>query len=197
MTTPYRGWGQYQLNAVSCTSRSFCVAAGFLDKFTLADEWNGSSWSTMTTTQPGVPGAGEGLNGISCTTSAFCIATGNFAGAPAGQDLAQIWNGSTWSTSTTTDPGGTENGNVLNSVSCTSRNFCVAAGTSLYGTPANQTLAEIWNGSAWSTSAATDPGGGNENGIADVSCPSRNFCVAVGSYSNGTALQTLVELGQR
>jgi hypothetical protein len=90
-----------------------------------AEEWNGSSWSTMTTADIG---GDENFNRVSCPSPSFCVAVGNTAGtSPQQQTLAEAWNGSTWSTTTTTNLG---NNDALDGVSCLSSAFCMAVGYS-------------------------------------------------------------------
>ena len=93
------------------------------------------TWSTSASTDPGGAANDNSLGGVSCTNRNFCVAVGAYFNGTAGQTLAEIWNGSTWSTSTTTDPGGAANDNELGGVSCTNRNFCVAVGAYFDGAP--------------------------------------------------------------
>jgi len=110
---------------------------------TLAEQWNGTSWSRLTTVSPGA------LYGVSCPSTSFCVAVGNNGGTT----LAEQWNGASWSTMTTTNPGAGR----LHAVSCASITFCVAVG--YYYNPSSntdQTLAEQWDGASWSTMTTTD-----------------------------------------
>src|SRR5256885_15905974 len=63
-------------------------------------------------------------------------------------------------------------GGHLNDVSCVSATFCVAVGTmSYFGLPGptDQSLVEMWNGSAWRASPAPVVGGGGDV-LNAVSC---------------------------
>jgi len=181
-----------QLSGVSCTSVSFCVAVGEysglpgngnnLSDQSLAEQWNGSSWSTMTTTNPTTD---DGLTGVSCTSPSFCVAVGSSQNGT----VAEQWNGSSWSTMTTI-PG---DANILNGVSCSSATFCVAVGYSSTGDPEDlKTLAEQWNGSSWTTMTTTNPS--TADTLYGVSCKSTSFCVAGGYYYDSGADLTLAEL---
>jgi hypothetical protein len=86
------------LSAVSCTSARACTAVGYYydsagDILTLAEAWNGTSWSTETTPNPaGV--AGSGLLPLSCTSARACTAAGTYnnrSGVPV--TLAERWSG--------------------------------------------------------------------------------------------------------
>jgi hypothetical protein len=60
---------------------------------------------------------------------------------------------------------------------------------------ASQTLAEHWNGQAWTTASSSNPGGSsNDTTFAAVAIKSPTDAWAVGSYQNGSADQTLIEL---
>ena len=79
------------LNNLSCPSSTFCVGVGSYDGFyqphdrdmdgTLAEEWNGSSWSMFETPNPAMPGFNEGyessFSGVSCTSSTSALQSAN------------------------------------------------------------------------------------------------------------------------
>src|ERR1700733_3307233 len=64
---------------------------------------------------------------------------------------------------------------TLNSVTCTNPTSCIAVGT--YGT-SGDTLAENWNGTAWTVESTPNPAGGSSNTLAGVSCGTPDACVA-------------------
>jgi hypothetical protein len=67
-------------------------------------------------------------------------------------------------------------------VSCPATNLCVAVGGS---------LAEQWNGTAWTIQTTATPSGGV---LAGVSCAAATACTAVGSYVNASGVRvTLAE----
>lgn len=80
MDTPSsNGFVNSPVNGVSCPTTQFCVAAGsYLNNAsvfqTVANEWNGSTWSAMTPTNPSP--YGDILNGVSCALTAVCAAAG-------------------------------------------------------------------------------------------------------------------------
>ena len=142
------------LNAASCVSPSACIAVGNTSNsrvasLTLAQRWNGHTWSI----QP-IPSPADGGNliGVSCPSRSSCLAVGGhgnpFTG-PALGTLAEQWNGTTWSIQPTPNPPG--GGWFLTAVSCTSPSACTAVGGRLVppGKPTG-TLAERWNGHTWS-----------------------------------------------
>ena len=74
----------------------------------------------------------------------------------------------------------------LFSVSAASASDVWAVGTTVATNGARATLAEHWNGKAWSVTATPDPGNGNQfNGVADIS-PSNAWAVGVQGTASGT-----------
>jgi hypothetical protein len=58
------------------------------------------------------------------------------------------------------------------------------------------TLAEHWNGRAWTVEQTPDVATGSDSTLSGVRCPAKNTCVAVGSYfdTSRDAYQTLAEV---
>jgi hypothetical protein len=69
-------------------------------------------------------------------------------------NVAESWNGTTWSLLRTPSPGSTNNG--LGGVSCTSSSSCMAVGAAI-GIGNQFTLAESWNGTAWTVVKTPHP----------------------------------------
>jgi hypothetical protein len=61
-----------------------------------------------------------------------------------------------------------------------------------YGT-SGDTLAERWNGTAWTVESTPNPAGGSNDALAGVSCGAPGACVAVGGYYNGHGNTVLAE----
>jgi hypothetical protein len=199
------------LNDVSCTATNNCMAVGtFLGRiqgtsgyqnFTLAETWNGSTWTVVPSPSPRLPGGGAELNSVSCTSSTSCMAVGETlvfhepGGYLVPHPLAESWNGTTWQVAPT--PALAHSGAGLNGISCTSPSSCLAVGNE--GFPKNPnlfTLAEQWNGTAWKfvpTPPPPTPGGIT---LSTVSCAGAGACMAAGyfGYNNGTGTSlTLAE----
>jgi hypothetical protein len=129
-----------------------------------------------------VPGATQSsLSDVSCTSATACIAVGNYTNS-AGTvlTLAEDWNGTKWQVQTTLNPTGAQS-SVLDGVSCTSASTCTAVG---YYTSGGQvlTLAERWDGTAWTIQQTGNPGIGSHY-LYSVSCTTSTACTAVGAYS--------------
>ncbi|MFZ0665127.1 MAG: hypothetical protein WAM97_05185 [Acidimicrobiales bacterium] len=178
------------LSGVSCTNSTFCMAVGhhsdggFVDS--LAEVWNGTSWSITPT--PDVTDD-TFLDGVSCTSTTNCVVAGYTANPHDTQTVIEAWNGATWSVDSSTDPA---NDSYLDAVSCANPANCQAVGYYSSSSDVLETLVESWNGKAWTTSSSPSPGT-SANALLGVSCSSSTSCVAVGYYSNGSTDQSLVE----
>lgn len=165
------------LNAVTCVSTSDCWAVGQgnmgpggpnNNAHALAEHWNGTAWSIVTT-----PSAGLNLNGVSCVSSADCWAVGNGSGSM----LADHWNGSTWSSVAT--PG---SGALIYGISCAGTSDCWVVGQGSNGM-AVQTFAEHWNGTAWSIVSLPNTSPSLNNELFGVTCVNTSDCWAVGGQT--------------
>jgi hypothetical protein len=172
----------------------FCVNK----PLTLAEGWNGSSWSLQYTPAPAA-GSLQGksiLTGVSCISSTTCTAAGYYIGPVQGATLAENWNGDHWY-----EPeGALGEPNMpliygwtgLYGVSCTAA-ACTAVGrgggvglVERSPGPQPQALGTIWSIQP-SPSLASSV-------LSAVSCPSTSSCIAVGSYVNASGVQvTLAE----
>ncbi|MGH2871490.1 MAG: invasin domain 3-containing protein, partial [Solirubrobacteraceae bacterium] len=122
-----RGGPNGVLSDVSCVQGG-CIAVGHADgtyplESTLAERFDGSSWSTMITPSPNAQG--DGLSGVSCAAADDCTAVGDGNGT-----LVEHWDGSDWSVEPSPSPnhGGSEIPQ-LTAVSCTEAAACVALGS--------------------------------------------------------------------
>jgi hypothetical protein len=176
------------LFGVSCPSKKACMAVGDVAGragagLTLAEHWNGVSWSIQRTPNPAsTSGVLGGLEDVSCTSETSCTATGS-VGALA---LAEFWNGLMWSVQPTPGPG---LGGDLQGVSCASIMSCTAVGWSIDGTA----LAEGWDGLGWSAQQTPRPAGGSDSALVNVSCATATACIAVGSTHRAGTEVTLAE----
>ncbi len=183
------------LYGVSCTSATACTAVGSYTQnaytkrptyLTLAERWDGSAWTIQSTPNPsGTATTSDLLSSVSCSSATACTAVGSandLSSYPQTyMTLAEHWDGSTWTIQPTpAEPAGTQPD--LSSVSCTSATACTAVG--FYWNGSTQvTLAERWDGTAWTIQPTPNPPG-TDPGLAAVSCTSATACTAVGSYGN-------------
>jgi hypothetical protein len=174
-----------ELDGVSCTSSTNCVAvgsygsAGWPTNRTLVESWNGSVWSVIVSPSPG--STENWLSSVSCTSSTNCVAVGNYGDSSSTHTLVESWNGSVWSVISSPSPGSLHNG--LSSVSCTSSTNCVAVGNYGDSSASAHTLVESWNGSVWSVISSPSPGS-SYSSLDAVSCTSSMNCTAVGSNND-------------
>jgi hypothetical protein len=199
-TTPNPSGAVYSgLEAVSCSSATACTAVGISENsyfagVTLAEVWNGSSWTVQTTPNP--KGATDsGLEAVSCSSATACTAVGiykNSSGTP--ETLAEVWNGTSWTLQATPNPSGAI-ASSLYGVSCSSATACAAVGTYINSSNTEVTLAEVWNGISWTLQATPNPPGAIYSYLEAVSCRSATACTAVGFYDNSSGTEvTLAEV---
>jgi hypothetical protein len=94
-----------EFNSVSCTSATNCMAVGDAgdsagtSDATLAELWNGSTWTVEATVDPATFST---LTSVSCTSASHCVAVGADSASATGSihTLVEVWNGSTWTQQT-------------------------------------------------------------------------------------------------
>ena len=171
-TTVNSGTRSDGLSGVSCTAASACTAVGFADgQGPLAEGWNGSTWSQQPTPRA-LP-----LNSVSCSAASACVAVGDGGLHPE----AGTWNGSTWTLRSLPAPTGTQ-GTFLNGVSCAGPSQCTAVGFYFAGSNGGfeATVAEAWNGTAWTIQPTPKEPFGQIGALYGVSCTAGSACTAVG-----------------
>jgi hypothetical protein len=149
-------------------------------------------------TCPGTAGrpvkVGAGANvftGVAMVSRCEAWGVGSFSNRDAAQTLVEHWNGAHWKHVKSPNPGGPARADSLAGVAATSRSDAWTVGAYFNGT-AGQTLVEHWSGSRWRVVASPNPGGPHRDALSGVSARSATDAWAVGSFSNGSALQTLV-----
>jgi hypothetical protein len=186
------------LRRVSCPRRPTCTAVGSSVSLhpsqqppsPLVERWFGrvNAWGLQVAPKPeGATGAGFG--GVSCPNERVCFAVGGFDRSPLSSlTLAERRAGSRWSVMPTPNPGPfpTSIGPLFNaglgSVSCAGRRACHAVGFGQGSTGDFLVFGERFDGASWQLeSIPVGSGGGGPSVLAEISCPSRIFCMAVGS----------------
>lgn len=162
-TTPLpAGATEGLFNGVSCHTAGSCTAVGWYvtsgttpTEETLAERWNGVSWTVATTPNPSGSTFNE-FTSVSCPTSTNCTAVGDSGPGPL---LAEAWNaGAGWHIHPVHTPK-TNYGydSSLADVSCTSGTACMAVGHYTSTQYCGLTLAELWNGSTWTVNPTLSP----------------------------------------
>lgn len=184
------------LNAVSCTSPGSCVSVGSVNgtsmtTLTLAEAWDGMTWSVQTTANPVVTQVAlqVSLDAVSCASQTACTAIG---GGPHDDPLlVERWDGANWTVQSTPT---TSDATTLDAISCPTPTACTAVGGQ--SADGGQPFVEHWDGTVWAIQLA-QPIGGFGGSLQAVSCTSDNACTAVGAVLenvNGLAVdQALVE----
>ena len=182
-TTPPGGEKTSQLNALSCTTSSWCMAVGGYtnassDFVSLAEVFNGTTWSVVPSPNPG-PGTSGEFNGVSCAGGGFCAAVGQWYNGSVFQAQLATWNGTSWTNVTAPEatPGSQ---NFFDGVSCTSATSCGIVGS--VGTTGATPVAVTWDGSTWSLVPAPVPPGATATGAVAITCITNWQCVSVGSF---------------
>jgi hypothetical protein len=176
---------------VSCVSTTSCTAVGLYDtsgnrphELPVTEHWNGANWTVQHVPLPAGVTAGS-LSAVSCRSATACIAVGSIAtpNQPSNtQPIAEQWNGTSWTVRATPTPAGAYNPG-FSDVSCTSHSQCTAVGGYLAKGTIESTLAERWDGTAWTIQSGIAPPG---TGLTNVSCTSSVSCTAVGIAGAGT-----------
>jgi hypothetical protein len=180
---------------VTCTSLTYCLAAGFYrdsggTQFPLADSWNGKTWAPVQL--PGPAGGASGAHGVSCLSARSCVVVGAYTGSGGfGNALADIWNGRTWKQTRPPAPRGAFISS-LSAVSCTSATFCVADGL-YFNKAGGGVLIDWWNGKTWSRMQGLAPKGTTDSYLNAVSCVSAKACFAVGAAATAKGLRSVAE----
>lgn len=191
------GGANLKLEDVSCSSASSeypgfspCTVVGSYTTeaggtLPLVERWDGSKWSLQSAQ---LPSQREGkltiLHSVSCVSSSSCVAVGANKPNTAEENLAEHWNGTSWSIASAPKPAGASH-SELRAVSCDSASACMATGRSKESASgAWSPFAERWSSSSWSTLAMQVPSGADETNLGNISCSSPTSCVAVGGHTS-------------
>jgi hypothetical protein len=171
---------------VSCTGPDYCMAVGSYTtdphgevNVPLVETWDGAAWKIKPVP---VPGPDAALDAVACVRGQGCMAVGNYQDAHGtGHNLAMLWNGHRWRVFAL--PGGFGYGsgpiNGLSgatAISCPRLSACMAVGGFLDPRTGQHSIALAWAGGSWRLTRLA----GRGPALADVFCPSRDSCLAVG-----------------
>lgn len=173
---------------VSCPSPNSCIAVGGYIKGgvnaqeqPLAEQWNGMSWSVLTTPNPHAEN-GSSFNSIDCVGVGECEVVGDYAFADVDQSIiAYSFDGGVWASQKPVNPGG-QDINSDNSVSCVTAAACTAVGS--WTNNGALGLAQYWDGTSWNRQTLPHPPKSVTNQLSGVSCVAAIACTAVGESGN-------------
>jgi hypothetical protein len=153
---------------------------------TLAEHWNGKTWSITPTPVPPKSIDSE-LNGVACAPTGPCLAVGdqNFLANGDTTDFAERWDGTRWTEIPAAEPANSTS--LLLGVSCRIASDCTATG---WWNPINTSdsfpLVNHWDGTRWTVVPSPHPASLNDSVLSGVSCPAAGNCVAVGDFFTQT-----------
>jgi hypothetical protein len=179
-----------ELEGVGCASSTLCFVAGTDFSPTVPapheESFNGTSFSNSTSAVPASSTFSE-LDGTACPSTTSCFSVGSYTTSTATQPLIEHWTGTSWGIQSMTLPSGTVNAS-LSDVSCTSTTACTAVGQYTTSTRTSA-LIERYNGTAWTFQTEFIPSGASPLQLDGVSCTTSTACVAVGNYTDASAVQ--------
>jgi hypothetical protein len=152
-----------------------------------------STCVSWTGTQPVNPGSGgDTLSAVAVHTPCDAWAVGFEQEGEFTQTLAEHWNGLTWATAPSSNPGGSSKDNQFIGVAEKSPSDAWAVGLYQNGT-IDQTLIELLSGGTWEQVSSPDPGGSTNDAFLDgVAITSATNAWAVGAYTAGTQTRSLI-----
>jgi hypothetical protein len=196
-TAPLAGVTGAELNGVSCSTATACVAVGQFftsggGQGTLAELYNGKTWTLDKT--PGLPGSS--FLAVSCladTSPYLCTAVGQVSSGRRAIPLVELLNNDAgnWQRVTVPTVSSATISN-LDGVSCPQPRSCVAVGLEIPSDGASKAIAEVEDLGHWKLTAT--PATPQRNaGLNGVSCPETiGSCRAVG-YDGEASSRTLAE----
>ena len=185
------GFNDTELAGVSCTGPAWCMAVGFATNTstsvneTLAEQWDGATWSSSSSAS--APGTGaEALLAVSCTGPSNCMAVG--ASSPNGQPFALPH----------TDPSGSGSGSGTTPLGFGVPGLQTSGSVNAHDVPHSppldiEVLAEQWNGTSWTVSPAAAPAGATDPEFDGVSCAGIGFCMATGFANLSSSISSFSE----
>ena len=182
---------------VACPAVGSCAAVGNYEDAQgyvqpLTEVQSGGAWKAATAPLTGLDPAAAAdpeakLTALACPATGTCVAIGSYQDSTRGaHGLIETLSGGVWTAQTEPLPAGISSDSVQ-SISCPSATWCVAAGT--YGSTSSGSsgdlIATLANGT-WTASPIPDSNlpvaTGSTPELQSISCSSVGACVAVGSF---------------
>jgi hypothetical protein len=145
------------LAGVTCLSPSDCWAGGYYNNGTvnqtLIEHWDGTGWTIVAS-----PNADTNqknyFNDIRCSSASDCWAVGAYnIDSTVRHQLIEHWDGMAWAIVASPNTSATEDSRAV-AVACPSASDCWIVGFQSNSSNIRQTLAEHWNGTAWTIVAS-------------------------------------------
>ena len=123
------------------------------------------------------------VNAVSCVSDSFCVAGGRTETYGETKAFLSTFDGKSWTDHPADAAADTGSNSTVLTVSCLSRNFCVAGGYDKDATGNHHAFISMYNGTVWTDrEVAGQLNGGGWAAVFSVSCTSRTACVAGGYY---------------
>jgi outer membrane protein assembly factor BamB len=152
---------------------------------TLAEHWNGTSWSVVSS--PNI-GADDYLEGVAANASNDVWAVGHSYQNGAARSLVEHWNGTSWSIVSSPNPG--SQADVLDDVTVSPTGDVWAVGFQM-SAGVTTPLVERYNGTSWNV--VSSPGAGTSSSLQGVAAAPGGNVWAVGYQETGGVDTTLAE----
>ena len=184
------------LQYMSCSSTSFCAAAGYLWDSSgklqglLVTDANGIMTVVTAPVPAGAtPGSDEwrGIQAVSCPADGWCVARLRYTDTALYQHTAllNLANG-TWSVMAPGFPPSSDQGDTISGSDCPAQGWCVFAGDYSTGVSTKQYFVETYANGSWSESPVPlppdAPSGSSVARTGSVSCPTTGWCAIDSSY---------------
>jgi hypothetical protein len=177
----------HYLNSNSCPDATFCMTVGNYNLGghipAMSAMLSAGNWVAEPVPSPSL-GLNTFANQVSCSSSTSCLFVGDHWAGRTGPyaNLAESWNGSSWSIVTAVGPPGASI-SAVQDVACPTSAFCLVVG--LAGSSHHyQNTAYTWtNGTTWQRIAVPHPRRARNSELAGVACSDAAHCMAVGNYT--------------
>lgn len=194
ISTPNTGTTGDGLYSVSGVSSGDVWAVGAVLDLThstgtpIAEHWNGSAWSLVSTPPVGDSSGVNYLDGVAAIAANDVWAVGGYSTSSLGSvTLIEQWKGSSWSV--VNSPNVASADNALDAVTALSAANVWAVGSYTNSAGASYTLIEHWDGAKWTI--IPSPNGSTSstatNVLYDLAGVSANDLWAVGQYETSSA----------
>ena len=184
------------LYGIDGTSATDVWAVGYwsegLTTSTLAEHWNGTSWTITSSPSPGGQNQVTSLEAVHAIGASNAWGVGFLYDGPVTETVTEHWNGTSWSAKPSADPGGSATSLVAVGAGSYKDVWAVGDATN-NSTSVTTTVAEQWNGTAWKILPTPNPTGSKDASLTGVSVISAASAWAVGYSWNGTATSTVIE----
>lgn len=187
--------GLFYLDGVAAVATNDVWAVGAGPNGNLIEQWNGTTWKVIAS--PSVTGTALGLSTVAALSATNVWAVGDYtATSGAVNTLIEHWDGTAWTIIPSSNPGtGSTAQNYLSQLAGVSANDLWAVGQYEASSGPFLTLAEHWDGTAWSVVPTPNISGQNSVLLGVAGVASNDMWAVGDSYTGGgsSTTATLIE----